>query len=83
MVNRDRHSKAYTAIVECLVARRRELGLTQAQLAARMGTDQSQISKFERGERRIDIIDFARICVALELDPGMPLKAVPLRPFSD
>ncbi len=35
-----------------------------------MGTDQSQISKFERRERRIDVLDYVRFCAALEIDPA-------------
>ncbi len=39
-----------------------------------IGTDQSQISKFERRERRLDVADYARICHALRLDPAELLR---------
>ena len=48
--------------------------MTQWDLARKVGTDQSQISKFERRERRMDIADYARICEALNLDPGDLLR---------
>ena len=39
--------------------------LTQADLAARLGTTQTFISKCERGERRLDIVEVRRFCSAL------------------
>jgi transcriptional regulator with XRE-family HTH domain len=50
--------------------------LTQWDVARALGTDQSQVSKIERGERRLDIIDYLRICRALKVDPGGPLRSV-------
>lgn len=35
--------------------RRKNLGLTQAQLAARVGTTEDAISEYERGERRLSL----------------------------
>ncbi|MGI8548533.1 MAG: helix-turn-helix domain-containing protein [Gemmatimonadaceae bacterium] len=39
--------------------------LTQAELAGRLGTTQSFISKCERGERRLDIVELRAWCKAL------------------
>jgi transcriptional regulator with XRE-family HTH domain len=72
---RDTQSAEYRRIVEGLVRYRVEAGVTQVELAERMGTDQSQISKFERRERRLDIVDYARYCRAIGLDPGLLLSA--------
>ena len=52
------------------------MGITQVDLARAIGADQSQISKFERSERRIDIVDYVRICRAIGIDPGEVLRAV-------
>ena len=41
---------------------RREAGLNQAQLARRLGKPQSFVSKYESGERRIDLIELREIC---------------------
>jgi transcriptional regulator with XRE-family HTH domain len=67
---KDAHDPAYSVILDGLIARRKALGLTQIELALAMGTDQSQISKFERRERRIDVLDYVRFCVALKIDPA-------------
>jgi hypothetical protein len=39
---------------------------------------ESQISKLERGERRLDIVDYLRICRAIGRDPGEPLRSFDL-----
>jgi transcriptional regulator with XRE-family HTH domain len=40
-------------------------GLTQADLAARLGVPQSYVSKVETGERRMDFVETAAFCEAL------------------
>jgi len=44
---------------------RLDTGLTQADLADRLGQPQSFVSKFESGERRIDVLELRQICVAM------------------
>jgi transcriptional regulator with XRE-family HTH domain len=52
-----------------MVEARTATGLTQTELAARLQKPQSYVSKYERGERRIDIIEFRAIAVALGINP--------------
>lgn len=63
------HSDEHVAMCELLVAKREQHKLTQAALAARLGTQQSFVSKVERGERLLDVIEFARYAMALGIDP--------------
>lgn len=42
-----------------------EAGLTQTELAARLETDQTFVSKYETGERRLDILEVREICRAI------------------
>jgi transcriptional regulator with XRE-family HTH domain len=60
----------YQAIIERLATRRKELGLSQTELAQRLGPefDQTIISKIETYLRRIDIIETKRICEALDIE---------------
>lgn len=58
-----------------LIAARRAAGITQVELAARLDRPQSFISKVERGERRIDVIEFCQVADALGQDPAMLLRA--------
>jgi len=50
---------------------RLEAGLTQAQLAECLNTDQTVISKIESGERRVDVLELREICKAV----GITLEA--------
>ena len=49
---------------------RRRAGLTQIDVAKRIGETQSFVSKCERGERRIDVIELRAFCTAF----GISLK---------
>ncbi len=75
MARQDTQGAFYRSIIEGLIRRRRAAKITQWELARRMGTDQSQISKLERGERRLDIVDYVRYCRAIKLDPGELLRS--------
>jgi transcriptional regulator with XRE-family HTH domain len=53
-----------------LIRRVRErAGLNQYELAARVGKPQSYISKIERSERKLNLIDLEDIARALQSDP--------------
>ena len=51
-----------------LRAVRVEAGLTQSELASRLGTDQTFISKYESGERRLDILELREVCEVIGID---------------
>lgn len=60
-----RHSVDEARFLDLLRRVRREAGLTQVDLARRIGEEQTFVSKFERGERRLDILELRHICRAL------------------
>jgi transcriptional regulator with XRE-family HTH domain len=43
-------------------------GVTQQDLAARLQVPQSFVSKFETGERRLDVVEFTEVCEAIEVN---------------
>ncbi|MBK1969201.1 helix-turn-helix transcriptional regulator [Brevundimonas diminuta] len=53
---------------------RKAAEITQVELAERLGKPQSFVSKVERGERRLDVIEFCQIAEALGQDPGKLLQ---------
>lgn len=59
------HSDDYGKFVSLLKRVRDEAGLTQVELAARLGIKQSLISKIERRERRLDVAELRTYCSAL------------------
>lgn len=59
------YSREYSLFLEKLRKAREEKGLTQTEVAVRLGQTQSFVSKVERGERRIDIVELRAFCSAL------------------
>ncbi len=59
------HSPDYAVFLRLLREARKDAGLTQVQLADRLGQTQSFVSKCERGERRLDIAEVRAFCEAL------------------
>ena len=59
----------YKAVGATLAASRKHSGFTQQDLAKRLGKPQSFVSEYERGQRRIDIVEFIRIARTLDADP--------------
>jgi len=59
---------------QMLIEARKSAGLTQMDLAERLNRPQSFVSKFERGERRLDVIEFLEVAHALGIDPIVFLK---------
>lgn len=66
----------YIQIIDRLIARRKELGMSQTDVAAAYGEDQSFMSRVERRQRRIDVWEFVRFCRILKLDPGRVLEGI-------
>lgn len=64
------HDDRHKALVAKLVEARLEVGLTQAQLAERLGRSQRFVSYCETGERRVDAIEFLDFCRALDKPPS-------------
>ena len=48
-------------LMKMLATARKNVGLTQQQLAAKIGEKQNFISKYERGERRLDALEITAI----------------------
>ena len=59
------YTAEYAAVTRLLVAARQKAGLTQVDLAEVLGQTQSFVSKYERGERRLDVIQLRTVCHAL------------------
>jgi transcriptional regulator with XRE-family HTH domain len=57
-------SQEYRVFRKLLKATRKAAGLTQVDLSGRLKETQSALSKAERGERRLDLVQLKRFCTA-------------------
>lgn len=74
---RSRRSTAYRAemarvapfeeLARLVIKKRAALGLSQAELAGRMGTSQSAISRIESGQHKISLDTLQRLAAALDV----------------
>ena len=70
------HTERQKRLVALLKAAREKAGLTQIQLARRLGKYRTYVSKYETGERQLDVVEFLAVAEALGLEPGKALAKV-------
>lgn len=66
-MDKQLYSRNQQILKELLRELRTEIGLRQTELAERLGEPQSFVSKYETGERRLDILELREICKALRI----------------
>ena len=77
-----RFTDAYARLLQELIDLRKTAGVSQLELARRLGTKQQLVSRIERGDRRVDVIEFYAIVKALGADPQAVFGRV-TRPLPD
>ena len=68
MMEKSIYTREYGVVLKLLHEMREAAGMTQTELAERLGHSQSFVTKFERGDRRLDIIQVRTICQLLGTD---------------
>ncbi|MGO4707036.1 helix-turn-helix domain-containing protein [Microvirga sp. 2MCAF38] len=63
------HSDLYRRLIALLIQARKEAGLTQTEVARRIGQRQTFVSKYELGERRLDAAEYLEISRSIGADP--------------
>jgi transcriptional regulator with XRE-family HTH domain len=74
VVTKSVFTAKYERFRKRLVSARKLAGLTQMQLANRLSRPQSFVSKYERGERRLDVVEFLEVARAIGVTPFRLLK---------
>lgn len=82
------HNPDYQLLLAVLKTARKRVGVSQVELALRLGNTQTFVSKCERGERRIDAVELVEFAEALGVEPlgllgeYLEQRAARLRPRS-
>jgi len=70
----------YTRQAECLretiVEIRRKAGLSQRQLAEKLGRERNLVGRLEVGQRRLDVVEFYAICGACGADQKKVIRSL-------
>lgn len=66
----------YDRLRKLLVQARTAAGLTQANLAEQLNRPQSFVSKYERGERRLDVVELLEVTDTLRVDPAKLIQQI-------
>lgn len=61
--------KEYERFRALLVEARLGAGMTQSEVASELGQPQSYVSKYERGERRLDVVEFLKVARIIGFNP--------------
>ncbi len=67
-MSRTLHSPRHEALRAYLVERRKKAGLTQAEVAKKLGRYQSFVATVERGQRRVDVVELLAFAEAIGFD---------------
>jgi len=67
-VKKGIYSKENQYLLGLMVQARLKMGVTQAELAKLLDKPQSFVSKYEKGERRLDVVELITICRVLKVD---------------
>lgn len=67
-------TQRHQEFIAFVASARKAEGVTQVELAEKLGKPQSFVSKVERGERRLDVIEFCQVAEALGLNPAKLLE---------
>lgn len=63
-------------LIDLLVERRKDAGLSQAALAERLGRYQSVVAAIESGARRVDVVEYLDLAEAIGFDPHSLLETL-------
>jgi ribosome-binding protein aMBF1 (putative translation factor) len=75
-VNKTLGSEQHEALIAFLIKRRKAAGLSQEELAAKLGEYQSFVARMESGQRRVDLVEFLTLATILKFDAKAALAEI-------
>lgn len=70
------HDTRYRAFINEIAQERIRLNISQGELALKVGLNQSDVSKIEKFERRLDVLELALILRALRIEDNSKLQLI-------
>lgn len=70
------HDTLYQRLINELAQERIRLNISQSELATQIGLNQSDMSKIEKFERRLDVLEFSMILKALRINENVRLQMI-------
>lgn len=64
------HDPRYVRLVAALKQRRHQLGMSQDDVAAKLGCSRTRVVKVEQRELRLDVLGYWHWCGVLKMNPG-------------
>lgn len=69
-------TKQQNALVELIRCKRRQAGLSQVEVAQKVGERQQWVALVEAGQRRISVVEFIALADAIGFDPAKAIKKI-------
>lgn len=73
-------SPRHVALIALLISEREKAGLTQHNVARRMGRYQSFVALVESGQRRVDVVEFTLFASAIGFNASEAIRRITRRP---
>jgi ribosome-binding protein aMBF1 (putative translation factor) len=77
-IRKINQSELYDLFQQLLIEARKKSGLSQQEVADRLGRPQTYVSKCERGTRRMDVVEFLEMAYVIDVDPVAFVKKLAL-----
>ena len=69
-------SKRHQTLIALLIEKREAKGMTQADVAKKLGQYQSFVARIESGQRRVDVIEYLELAEVIGFDPNRVISAL-------
>lgn len=73
------HAPAYRNLIAWLKSCREKEGISMRELAEQLEVSHSWIAKVEQLERRLDVLEYVRLCKCLRIDPGKGISMLKVK----
>jgi transcriptional regulator with XRE-family HTH domain len=73
-MSRTLRSARHASLASFLIEKRKKAGMTQVQLAKRLGRYQSFVANIETGQRKVDVVELLAFAETIGFDPKEAIR---------